>query len=751
MNLELVGASLYLACGLAVFLLGLLVYRESPDNRVHRVSALMLMFGGLGPALGGLGTLIASGNGESAVLGDGLISSFAYVWEFFFPSLLLFALVFPQESTALKRFPRLPLLLYAPHLFHLVFVIFLSMAGDVRENFNLSSLVGGGEGALASSITLLTRIVAFLFDTVVRLHLRFFSLVNLVYVGLALVVLGKSWRRIERPKLRRQLAAILFGLASCMGLYILAVPIPNLFDWKWPKGVSVILVSFGLLLGTGSIAFAIVRQSFLDLGAVMRRAILLSGISGGLVVVYFATARPMDRLFLAEVGVGFPVFQTLYVILVIVFFHPLLGRVEEGVDRMVGGDRAAPRNLLRQLGRDMTSILDLETLTTTLLTTLKDALAIDSAHLVLLDQDDGRYRTEDLGEGARLELDTAHPLIARMTDSHDPMLARDAVDETTGERERGAVRETLAALRARLLIPIHLPESDGCIGFLSLGAKATGGRFNVEEMTLLSILSTQVGIAIRNARFHEEAVARKIVDQELAMARSIQENILSDRHPSLNGLDVAALSIPSRQVGGDYYDLVAMEQGCLGVAIGDVSGKGIPAALVMSMLHAGLHAQINGSALVADVASRMNRILYHSTSHEKFATFFFGVYEPEQKRLQYTNAGHNYPLVIRGDGSVSRLREGGLILGVMEDSSYQEASVGVDPGDLLVFYTDGVTEAGDTSEQEYGESRLLDAIRRSPGRRAQEIVDEVRRDVTRFSGSETFTDDFTLIVIRAPR
>jgi sigma-B regulation protein RsbU (phosphoserine phosphatase) len=513
----------------------------------------------------------------------------------------------------------------------------------------------------------------------------------------------------------------------------------------------VILVSFGLLLGTGSIAFAIVRQSFLDLGAVMRRAILLSGISGGLVVVYFATARPMDRLFLAEVGVGFPVFQTLYVILVIVFFHPLLGRVEEGVDRMVGGDRAAPRNLLRQLGRDMTSILDLETLTTTLLTTLKDALAIDSAHLVLLDQDDGRYRTEDLGEGARLELDTAHPLIARMTDSHDPMLARDAVDETTGERERGAVRETLAALRARLLIPIHLPESDGCIGFLSLGAKATGGRFNVEEMTLLSILSTQVGIAIRNARFHEEAVARKIVDQELAMARSIQENILSDRHPSLNGLDVAALSIPSRQVGGDYYDLVAMEQGCLGVAIGDVSGKGIPAALVMSMLHAGLHAQINGSALVADVASRMNRILYHSTSHEKFATFFFGVYEPEQKRLQYTNAGHNYPLVIRGDGSVSRLREGGLILGVMEDSSYQEASVGVDPGDLLVFYTDGVTEAGDTSEQEYGESRLLDAIRRSPGRRAQEIVDEVRRDVTRFSGSETFTDDFTLIVIRAPR
>ncbi|MDX1390560.1 MAG: PP2C family protein-serine/threonine phosphatase, partial [Acidobacteriota bacterium] len=176
----------------------------------------------------------------------------------------------------------------------------------------------------------------------------------------------------------------------------------------------------------------------------------------------------------------------------------------------------------------------------------------------------------------------------------------------------------------------------------------------------------------------------------------------------------------------------------------------IPAALVMSMLHAGLHAQLNGRAVVSDVAGRMNRILYRSTSAEKFATFFFGIYEPADRRMDYTNAGHNYPLVVGRNGEVKRLREGGLLLGVMEDSPYREASVRVDPGDLLLFYTDGVTEAADAGEQEYGESRLVEAVKRVGDRRAQEIIDSIRDDVVQFSRSETFVDDFTIIVIRAP-
>jgi sigma-B regulation protein RsbU (phosphoserine phosphatase) len=747
MDLTILGGSLYLACGLAIFLLGLLVYRQGPDLRLHRVSAAMLVFGGLGPALGGIGVLLGWQAPETQAAGLNLLGSFAYIWELFFPSLLLFALVFPREWPVLKRFPRLPWLLYAPHLFHLAFLVFLGMIGERDWDLPLRSLPGG-ESVIGTIATLALRVVGLLFELLTRLHVRFFSFINLVYVASAIALLAMSWRSLRSPKLKRQMVALVLGLGSSMALYAAAVPLPNLVGWDPPVRMRVVLVSAALLLGAGSIAFAIVRQSFLDLGTVMRRAILLSGISGSLVVLYFLTARPMDRILLLQSGREFPIFQTLFVILVIVFFHPILGRVEETVDRLVHGHVAGHGNLVRRLGRDMTSILDLPVLISTLVGSLKEALSLESVHVALLDPTAPAFRIT-AGNRAVLELDLDHPLVGGIAAREDLVMARDLLDEADSPESRATIREALDALNANLVVPIRLPEGGGCIGFLSLGPKLTGGRFNAEELTVLSILATQVGIAVRNARLHEEAVARKIVDQELAMARSIQEAILAGNRPSPDGLDLAAVSLPSRQVGGDYYDLIDLNHGRLGIAIGDVSGKGVPAALLMSMLHAGLHAQVNGTAAVADVARRMNRILYHATSHEKYATFFFGIFDPVERRFLYSNAGHNLPLVLRRDGTIDRLREGGLVLGVMEDASYREASIPVDAGDLLVLYTDGVTEATDGNGEEYGESRLVDAVRRSAGLGATEIIRTVREDVAAFSHASGFDDDFTLIVVRA--
>jgi sigma-B regulation protein RsbU (phosphoserine phosphatase) len=707
----------------------------------------MLVFGGLGPALGGLGVLIGWRAPESPAAGLNLLGGFAYVWELFFPSLLLFALVFPREWSILKRFPRLPWLLYAPHLFHLAFLVFLAMIAERDWSLPLRSLPGG-ESVVGTVATLALRVLGILFDLLTRLHVRFFSFINLVYLASAVALLGASWRSLRSPKLKRQLVALVLGLGSSMTLYAVAVPLPNLVGWDLPMRMRVVLVSAALLIGAGSIAFAIVRQSFLDLGTVLRRAILLSGISGSLVVLYFLTARPMDRILQIQAGREFPIFQTLFVILVIVFFHPILGRVEETADRLVHGDAAGHRNLVRRLGRDMTSILDLPVLISTLVGSLKEALSLESVHVALLDPASSGFRVS-AGQDTILELGPDHSLLGGISARQDVVTSRDLLDEADSPASRAATREALEALRASLVVPIRLPEGGGCIGFLSLGPKLTGGRFNAEELTVLSILATQVGIAVRNARLHEEAVARKIVDQELAMARSIQEAILAGNRPSPDGLDLAALSLPSRQVGGDYHDLISLSRGRLGVAIGDVSGKGVPAALLMSMLHAGLHAQVNGAAAVAEVARRMNRILYHATSHEKYATFFFGIFDPVDGRFLYTNAGHNLPLVLHRDGTIDRLREGGLVLGVMEDASYREASIPVGAGDLLVLYTDGVTEATDRKGEEYGEARLVETVRRHAGLGAAEIVRAVREDVAAFSRAPGFDDDFTLIVVRA--
>jgi sigma-B regulation protein RsbU (phosphoserine phosphatase) len=746
MDATILGGTLYLSCGIAVFLLGLLVYREGPDVRLHRVSAAMLVFGGLGPALAGVGVLVGWRGQGAAPEAANLIGGFGYLWELFFPSLLLFALVFPQESSVLTRFPRLPWVLYAPHLFHLAFLIALGLLGTPAWDYDVRSLPGG-QTIFGTVAAVLLRLFGLVFEGLTRLHLRFFSLINLVYAASAIVVLAGRWRRTRGGRLRRQLGVLLFGLGSCMGLYVAAVPLPTLLSGNLPPGARMVLISVALLLGTGSIAFAIVRGGFLDLGTVIRRAILLSTISAGLVVLYFLTAQPMDRMFASQTGRELPIFRILFVVLVVVFFHPILGRVEETIDRLMHAGAGGHGNLIRRLGGEMISILDLQVLTHKLVESLKDVLALESVRVVLRDPSRGTYRALGAGEHPPLDLDSHHPLIAKMARQRDPILAHDLIEEGDSPAERAEIRDALHALGGRLIVPIHLPEGGGGIGFLALGPKLTGGRYNAEERLVLSILSTQVGIAIRNARLHEEAVARKVVDQELAMARAIQEGILAGDHPSPEGLDLAALSQPSREVGGDYYDLIALSHGRLGVAIGDVSGKGIPAALLMSMLHAGLHAQVNGAAAVAAVASRMNQILYRATSYEKFATFFFGIYDPAERQFLYSNAGHNLPVVLSPDGAIRRLREGGLVLGVMENATYREAAVPVAAGDLMVLYTDGVTEAT-SGDEEYGEGRLVDCVRRNAGRRAREIVQAVRAEVEAFTGTMAFGDDFTLIVIR---
>ncbi len=749
MSLNLLGASLYLACGGAVFLLGVLVLRENPGNRLNRITSTMMFFGGFGPLMGGVRALLALYGPGRPVPGRDISSAFSVIWEMFFPSLLLFSLAFPVEKKVLRKYSRFALLLFSPYAFHLVLVLFLGLyGGDVAAWIPRG---GGGHGVIERSFAVVSTLGSLAVEGLTRFHMRFFSFVDVVFSIAAIVILGRSYSAMTRPKIRRQLSVILFGLGSCVAIYTLSVPLPKVFAYTVPEVIRAVLISVALLLGTGAIAFAIVSRSFLDVGTVVRRAILLSGASGILVITYFLTARQLDALLAAAAGVDLPLFQTLFVLLAIVFFHPLLGRLEENTDRLLAGDRVAPRNVMRRLGREMTALLDLPTLSDTVVGTLRDALAVERACLVLRDRGGGSFTVRGDGEDAGESIDADHPLARVVARSSEPELAESLIGEIDAAGGREQARRLVERLGARLIVPVQLPDEEECAGFLAFGPKVTGARFNSEEVTLLSILATQVAIAARNARLHEEAVARKVVDEEIAMARSIQQAILSPELPECAGVDVAALSIPSRQVGGDYFDVTDTGGRTLGVAIGDVSGKGVPAALLMSMLHAALHARIDEIVSAGDMMSRLNGILCSSTSTEKFATFFFGIYDAERRLFRYANGGHNYPILLGADGSARFLDEGGLLIGMVPNSPYDETTITLAEGDLLVLYTDGVTEepaAGDNDDL-FGEERLVELLRRNRHASARRIVDAVRSGVEEFARGDGFTDDFTLIALKA--
>jgi serine phosphatase RsbU (regulator of sigma subunit) len=254
-------------------------------------------------------------------------------------------------------------------------------------------------------------------------------------------------------------------------------------------------------------------------------------------------------------------------------------------------------------------------------------------------------------------------------------------------------------------------------------------------------------------RGREEAIARERLERELETARQIQERLLPHEMPQLPGFEIAGTSLPSQQVGGDYFDFLDMGSGKLGVAIADVSGKGIPAALLMANLQASLHAQIIKKGTVAEVASRMNSLLVRSTDTHMFATFFYGILDRIKSTFTSTNAGHNPPLLFSTDGKARRLEAGGLVLGFLPDQKYTQETVGLKQGEVLVLYTDGITEARGRSSRKisenlFGEEKLIEVVRANLAKSAVDIQAAILKAISNHTSNAAQDDDITLVVIK---
>ncbi len=303
---------------------------------------------------------------------------------------------------------------------------------------------------------------------------------------------------------------------------------------------------------------------------------------------------------------------------------------------------------------------------------------------------------------------------------------------------------------SKLLI-VPLQGQHGIQGLIGLADKESRSGelldFTEEDQRLLSNFGSQAGVSIENAKFYAESVEKERLERELQVAASIQRNLLPDSLPEISGFQMAATTLPSRAVGGDHYDFIRRDGEYL-IAIADVSGKGIPAALLVSTLHATFHALAEGEWQLPEMVSKISRSIYASSLSNKFITFVLVRLNPEQKTFHSVNAGHNYPLLISKEGEISTLCKGGMALGLLPGCEYQEEEISLSPGDILVFYTDGVTESFDLEEEEFSEERFRNLLLENRHRSAQEIFDAVLEDIKVFVGEAPQHDDLTLIVIK---
>lgn len=285
-------------------------------------------------------------------------------------------------------------------------------------------------------------------------------------------------------------------------------------------------------------------------------------------------------------------------------------------------------------------------------------------------------------------------------------------------------------------------------GILTVYNKKDINKFSEEDQRLLAILAAQSAQVVENARLYEEEQSLFRMQEEVRLASRIQLDLLPKTFPTVPGYDIAGKSIPAQVVGGDYFDFIPINEQRLAFCVGDVSGKGLPASLLMANLQATLRGQAPWNISAQECMVRSNRLLFHSTSSEKFVTLFYGILDKDKHQLDFSNAGHNPPLLFSSTGEYRLLEAGGTVLSIMENFSYQEEVVNIQKGDLLVVYSDGITEAMNAKDEQFEEERLIDLIKQHRNESAQDLIETILSDVGTFAGTMPQADDMTLLVVK---
>lgn len=336
-------------------------------------------------------------------------------------------------------------------------------------------------------------------------------------------------------------------------------------------------------------------------------------------------------------------------------------------------------------------------------------------------------------------------------DGHTPFEARGVIGAVLASGKTHSVTDAEASdcrpcARSRLAVPVIGPR-DRILGVLDIRSDRPGG-YDERARALLEVYASAVAAAIETARLQADMVVKRRLDSDLALARAVMADLLPHRTPALAGFDIAGAHRTSQAVGGDYYEFIPLGEDRWGLVIADVVGKGIPAALLVAATRASIWALVGRDLAVRTVLRQANRFFHESAEDGRYVTLFYLVLDVPARRMLYVNAGHVPPVLLRADGGVELLEDGGVPLGLFGTPRYTEGHAVLGAGDVMVLYTDGIVESMDGDGEEYGRERLIDVLRRTHKSSATEICNAVVQDVQSFDAGLA-RDDRTLLVVKA--
>ena len=601
-------------------------------------------------------------------------------------------------------------------------------------------------------------------------HAHVFVIVTIIVyftsVGVSFTLLAAKYRSAMSSDARRRLRLLFTGAAVCLGPLFLLFAVTITRDFNMERYISrwvflpaeVLFFLFPLVL-----AYVIVVHRTMDVRVVIRQGLQYALATSGVRVIQgLVTIAVFSAAVMLMAGSGGNRAEKIAVIAlglaIVISVRRGTETLRGWIDRRFFREAYNAERVLSELSDQVRSIVEPQSLLRTVVTRISETLHVPQI-AVMLDTGSPFQPACALGFSALNDVAFApdSATVKALEKQKEPV--RLHLDETASWLRRDGAytedeRASLERLQAEVLLP--LPGREKLLGFMSLGAKLSEEPFTGNDLRLLKSVANQTGLALENAQLlaaiTEEVAQRERLNREVEIAREVQERLFPQVLPAVAGLDYCGACRPALGVGGDYYDFLALSEGKFGIAIGDVSGKGIAAALMMASLEASLRAEATRAPDdLAALVGNVNHLVFQASTSNRYATFFYAQYEPGQRRLTYVNAGHNPPILLRRQGEgwrVIRLTAGGTVVGLLESFPYQQETLVHQPGDVLVAFTDGISEALNPAEEEFGEDRLINVLKQCADLPAASTLSSIMQAADSFAAGAKQYDDMTLVVLR---
>ncbi len=548
--------------------------------------------------------------------------------------------------------------------------------------------------------------------------------------------------RIQRVKFRIATIGLILGVMPLLLIMVIRFFFPGV---KVPhEDASLIFLSFI----SASFAYAILRHDVFDMSFVFRAGLFFVLVPAVLATALFIYGGFVGESYSGLIQARYYFLAFICVILVIAIFVPARTSVLGMIDMIFNTNRKIFREKVIDFSRSIQSQATLEQMTRFVTSTLRDMF--DARYALLFLGDGGRSYSmaascpEGLGVPlTSLPRDTGLITLAReknlplMVEYYDRIWINSNLDRTS--------REFLSLSQPSVIVP--LIEQGELLGFAVIGRKLSGKPYGRVDAEILELLGERSAAAVRNNLLYRASLEKEKLEEEVHIASEIQKRLLPAAPPVMKNAEILGAMRTSREVGGDFYDYLDLAPGITGFAVADVSGKGIPASLLMTTLQAGFRAEATAAKSPAEVLTALNRLLYDRSELSRFATFFYAVYDDTSRILKFSNGGAFPPIILRSDGSITKLQRGGILVGVDPDSTFSNGVLKLRSGDLLISYTDGFIDQERSSGQYFGEERIIDFLRANRLLSMNELMDKLFRDVLAF-GDGTVKDDMTAVILR---